>query len=1405
MSTAVHPLLVILLVAGALLLGLRWGRARERRRAADANSQAFAAGFRAGHLQGWQDGEAAREPVAATIPLAPAAAPPPAVPAPLAAPPLARPGQPTPPVRAAGAREYQPKASVPQAASAPPAAQEQPWPLPAQRPAPPLVAAPPAVPRESAADRAARKEKRDRQNINITLYVASLLLVAAGALFIGTGLPAVLRFAGVVAITALFYAGGLILHARAPRLRPAAVAFAGTGLALIPVAGLAMYNFTLPDGPAAWLVTSFIGTVAYVAAAVRMDSRVLAYLSLTFVVSTAWSGISVVGGALLWYFAALIAIAVVLTLLALTRPRWMPSVFLKPLMDLHPFVVPAVAVAVTFVPVLLGRGEYAFIMFLCGTYFALMAALPQSRFRVGQYYGARVSLTVAPAAAVWAATDSLPWMVLTALMLAALQSVLLASGLTVVPATLLGSAGRRRADALGTFGLQLLLTLLWGAATVLYSAVDPGIAPTVDVPVWLPLLLALLTGMALAVGLGGMAEGAPVAALLVAAAFGGRAGPWSPAAFLLLVAVFWALRSLPPAEPLRRHFVLAARIAATLAVPAVAAAVTGGGSVPVLSAFLLALVVQQLATAALVRAGMPSLAPDASLAAFSLAALPALAALAFVDDSPGNTLAGAAVVLQLVASLGIGWALAREAPAGTPWRSGARELLPLGMAAALAGLAFTGVSLRSGNISLALTVLYLVATALRRGSLQQRWGYWWMARGTGTVLVLTGFQQLLHETGPLLLGGVELTGASLAVLVLGLQLAFPLLAEARRRAPDGVVADSAAVLVLQAAALAVLTASGLQSSGGWQLTGAVVVMALSAAAAGFVLRARPPAGAFAPAALAVLLLARAGSALDAELVLGIFAAFSAVMVVAATSRTAKGAYFASARVLTLALALVLSYDATVSVTAVSVTFGVVLAAQHVIRWLMRHRLLEVPFQQAAVWITLAAQTALPLGYLAAAPDDGGRWVILLHVALLLVSAAVASRVFAARGAAYLTVYAAVFGAVALGPLMQFDGAPAAGGLLDQPVLSRNGVVVMLLVLSLAATAAGLRFRRNARADVERWLWLAASGAFVLTALMLAPLAADWLTGASVLVLAAVCCAASHLERWPALYVPAVAAALSGATTLSGATLSVSGLLEAVPGAWGSYLPWLAGCAPAAAALYGLRWLRRAPLAADPVRRWSLAAAAILGVGFAAAAGLRWDETAWAGAALVAATAAMCCAEVPAAARRVGAELGLFATTAAVQRAVLFTGPDAGSDWPDTFWTLQWYVVLAGALGALRLASGNGGAGNRRTGRVLVSGGAGLLTLSGLGIIFGGDAGQQLWVLALMAVVLMAGLAFGERLFVWWGAAGVAVCIMWAMRQYTFALLALIAAVLIVLAVWRLNRSRPVAEEPAPHREPADHS
>ncbi|XAS66454.1 hypothetical protein V3C33_13240 [Micrococcaceae bacterium Sec5.7] len=302
--------------------------------------ESYQAGYRAGHLQGWRDAVASRAGSAQTD--------------------VAEAGGPVY-VQAAPAERLQTSARPRPVRTESPAPRTEPAGIPAPRTSAAHQGFRPSQqqlsPAQVKAEQQARRVKQDRQNINMTLYIASLLLVAAGALFIGTNLPEMLRFAGVGAITALFYGAGFVLHARAPRLRPAAVAFAGTGLALIPVTGLAMYNFAVPNGPVAWLVTSLIGVVAYVVAAVRLESRVLVYLSLTFVVSTAWSGVSVLGGALVWYFTAMIAVAVLLAILALMRPRWLPPVYIRPLMDLHPFVVPAVAVAVTFVPLLLERAN----------------------------------------------------------------------------------------------------------------------------------------------------------------------------------------------------------------------------------------------------------------------------------------------------------------------------------------------------------------------------------------------------------------------------------------------------------------------------------------------------------------------------------------------------------------------------------------------------------------------------------------------------------------------------------------------------------------------------------------------------------------------------------------------------------------------------------------------------------------------------------------------------------------------------------------------------------------------------------------------------------------------------------------------------------------------------------------
>ena len=86
------------------------------------------------------------------------------------------------------------------------------------------------------------------------------------------------------------------------------------------------------------------------------------------------------------------------------------------------------------------------------------------------------------------------------------------------------------------------------------------------------------------------------------------------------------------------------------------------------------------------------------------------------------------------------------------------------------------------------------------------------------------------------------------------------------------------------------------------------------------------------------------------------------------------------------------------------------------------------------------------------------------------------------------------------------------------------------------------------------------------------------------------------------------------------------------------------------------------------------------------------------------------------------------------------------------------------------------------------------------------------VLALFALLRVGGLVVGDRCRVA-GRAGAAACVLWAMRNYTFLLLAVIAVGLIAFAVWRLNRGTPgaapdagpgVGPDPAGNPRSGDH-
>ncbi|MEE2521150.1 hypothetical protein V1639_04970 [Pseudarthrobacter sp. J75] len=1385
------------------------------------NDPSYEAGYRAGHLQGWVDAMAKVEQERPTPAVQPSAqVPVPAV--------VGEPGLPAkPPLMPVAAAAVRPEASseVPLAAllaaqreaAGPatarsaaqvsrPAAQPAPVAKPAApRPAP-AAASSPVGPHETPS---ARKARRDRQNINISLYVASLLLVAAAALFIGTSLPPALRFAGICLVTIAFYGAGMVLHSRAPRLRPAAIAFAGTGLALVPIVGLAMYNFALLSGPLAWFLTSTLGIVAYMAAAIRLNSRVLVFLSLTFLVSTTVSGVWVLGGALIWHFTVLIGLALALTAVSLARPGWVPPLFLKPFKEVHPFLVPAVAGAATVSPQL-GLEGHAQVMGMATAYF-LTTAIADAGHRRAYFRGARITMVLGGASLGWHLGDALSGGFLGASIMLAGQAIFLAANQAnlhrwmPVPARATPAAPDQprgaatsgwRVPAGVTFALQLMFTFAFGISDFVSDLF--ALQGTEGISTAVPVVLSMATAMVLGTMLRGRAEWLPVAALLTALLMWWFVDRWLVAGLFVAAVAYAGIRALFLSGRQRGWMFLAGRGAATLAVPFLVLAVEGPhgqGAVHALLALVLAGVCQQLITVIMTVAKVHAPAPVSTLGASTVVGLIAFLSVWAQDTSHGHVLSAVAG-LSLVASTLLASLVFLDRPSATPepgpiigiGRLQFPEILPAVTACAVIPALFARVGMGEGNTAIALVLVYLVACSVKVSQPGRRAAYRLLSRAAGCVLAVSLFLQWNDASGPLMVGGTEVSTAALVVLVLALQAAFPLGAALRNRAPSWVTIDVAAGLAVQ---LGATSAVVLTQSSQIQLAVVTGIMAASAAAAGYVLRNRTGAAWVAPAVFVVLILTLQGHLAGTEIVLAVFAAYSVVMVVEAPGRTAKGIYFVAARLLTAALAVVLSYDVAASAAVVTLTLAIVLAAQHALRWFMRRRLADVPFQQAAVWITLVGQALLPLGYLLqpfgvdTLEADGGRWVLFFVLGLLVVSAVVARKLYAANGSLYFALYGALFAVLMLGPIKLPAGS---GAFLGAELMSGKAVANVLLVLALTGTAVGvLRRHRNTSAGAEHWLWAAGAMAFAVTGFTVAwahsaePLR-DLQTGTALLVVSVVLAAVGRVESVHRAYVPAALLVLPAAAMIAGGAANAAGL--DMEGHWHAYFPWLAGVVPAAALMYLARLLAGRRLAGQATASLSLVSAAVAGTASAAAAGLLADGTSWAGVVLVVATALMAVLETPPAGRRIVVELGALAVTASVQRAALVSLSEP-APLPDPFWLVQWYVALAALLGALRFISGHGTAG-----RLLLGAGAALLTLSGILVLFGGSGPKQLWILVAMALLLIGGILVGERILVWWGAIGVALCVVWAMREYTFALLALVAVVLIAFAVWQLNRTRP---------------
>ncbi|MHC6177312.1 hypothetical protein [Glutamicibacter sp. X7] len=280
----------------------------------------------------------------------------------------------------------------------PPAAPvAQPWRPATAQGAPGGTGSLPPAPPAGAPKRPARvlsPRERELRNINITLYVAALLIVAAGAGFLTFALPPLAKVVLLGLIAVGFYLAGLITHARKRALRPAATAFAGTGLALLPLCAWATYSSLGADGPLTWFAYSLVSTLAFGYATVRLNSKILAWLAVAILISTAMASASVLQQSIMSYLLALLVLSGIFLFLLLRQPRIAQTIFAEPIRQTGR-VLPLITALLAFLLFgSLGSGRLFWIFALIGAHTALRLAL-ETTHRWLKLIGARLALTAA--------------------------------------------------------------------------------------------------------------------------------------------------------------------------------------------------------------------------------------------------------------------------------------------------------------------------------------------------------------------------------------------------------------------------------------------------------------------------------------------------------------------------------------------------------------------------------------------------------------------------------------------------------------------------------------------------------------------------------------------------------------------------------------------------------------------------------------------------------------------------------------------------------------------------------------------------------------------------------------------------------------------------------------------------
>jgi hypothetical protein len=162
-------------------------------------------------------------------------------------------------------------------------------------------------------------------NASLLLYFGAFLFVASVGLFIAFGgTNGGIRTLAVLVVMAVLYGGGQWLFHTKPKLEQAGLAFAGMGMAIAPLAGVAAYYYLFDQshGPLIWMLTSLLCIGMYAHALISLKRPLISYLLIFTFLSLFESGVSIIEAPIYYFGWAMALTGIILTLLSRMKGFW---------------------------------------------------------------------------------------------------------------------------------------------------------------------------------------------------------------------------------------------------------------------------------------------------------------------------------------------------------------------------------------------------------------------------------------------------------------------------------------------------------------------------------------------------------------------------------------------------------------------------------------------------------------------------------------------------------------------------------------------------------------------------------------------------------------------------------------------------------------------------------------------------------------------------------------------------------------------------------------------------------------------------------------------------------------------------------------------------------------------------